>query len=273
MRQTLRAFILWIACGIGLAAQAWAATAEYPLFTRLDGYVFDAKASRDVEFGSYRFKIGKTSKETQTVEGRKISLRYKIAKGQTTPGQLYIVRNFAQAAQQAGGEVLNESRGSVVLRVQQDQKDIWAYVSVPPNGNSYHIEIIEKAALRQEVKVNPVLDAIDRTGKAVVYIRFATASSRIEADSQPVLDDILAMLQQRPDLKLSIEGHTDSDGGAASNQTLSEQRAKAVQDALTARGIAPSRLRSKGFGMSQPLAGNDSAEGKSKNRRVELVRF
>jgi outer membrane protein OmpA-like peptidoglycan-associated protein len=123
------------------------------------------------------------------------------------------------------------------------------------------------------VTVNPVLDAIDRTGKATVYINFDTASSKIRPDSEPVIDTIFAMLQERPEMKLSIEGHTDGDGTAEGNQKLSEERAQAVQTALVGRGIVAARLRSKGHGMSMPVVDNTTEEGKAKNRRVELVKM
>jgi outer membrane protein OmpA-like peptidoglycan-associated protein len=80
------------------------------------------------------------------------------------------------------------------------------------------------------------------------------------------------MLQQSPDLKLSIEGHTDSDGTAEGNQKLSEERALAVKDALISKGCNANRLISRGYGMSSPVADNNSEEGKAKNRRVELLK-
>jgi outer membrane protein OmpA-like peptidoglycan-associated protein len=74
-----------------------------------------------------------------------------------------------------------------------------------------------------------------------------------------------------PGLMLQIEGHTDSVGGDQMNQQLSERRADSVRDFLIAQGVAGSSVTAKGFGKTQPVASNDTAEGRQKNRRVELV--
>jgi outer membrane protein OmpA-like peptidoglycan-associated protein len=74
-----------------------------------------------------------------------------------------------------------------------------------------------------------------------------------------------------PDLKLAIEGNTDSVGGDALNQELSEQRAGAVRDYLAKENIPLASMTSRGFGKTQPVASNDTAEGRQQNRRVELV--
>ena len=81
------------------------------------------------------------------------------------------------------------------------------------------------------------------------------------------------MLQEHPELKLAIEGHTDATGQAAANQTLSERRAAAVREALVAQfAIDGARLTSKGLGQSKPVGPNTTPEGRQQNRRVELVR-
>jgi outer membrane protein OmpA-like peptidoglycan-associated protein len=80
------------------------------------------------------------------------------------------------------------------------------------------------------------------------------------------------MLNQNPDLKISIEGHTDNVGTPQSNQILSESRAKSVMNALVSKGISAGRLKYKGWGQTKPIADNASEDGKAKNRRVEIVK-
>ena len=105
-------------------------------------------------------------------------------------------------------------------------------------------------------------------------ILFAVDSDRIRPESTPTLDEIGRMLQNYPDLRISIEGHTDSDGDEAHNQDLSERRAAAVKAYITAEyDIDGSRLETAGFGESRPVADNALPEGKQQNRRVELVRL
>jgi outer membrane protein OmpA-like peptidoglycan-associated protein len=80
-------------------------------------------------------------------------------------------------------------------------------------------------------------------------------------------------LKQKPDVKVEIEGHTDNVGNAAKNKSLSEARAKAVREVLVKKyGIAADRVTAKGYGMEKPVAGNDTPEGRAKNRRVDAVR-
>jgi outer membrane protein OmpA-like peptidoglycan-associated protein len=79
-------------------------------------------------------------------------------------------------------------------------------------------------------------------------------------------------MTENPDLKFSVEGHTDSTGNAASNQTLSEQRSAAIVAKLVELGIASDRLTSSGKGATTPIADNATDEGRAKNRRVEFVK-
>lgn len=81
------------------------------------------------------------------------------------------------------------------------------------------------------------------------------------------------MLNDHADLKLTIEGHTDNVGNAASNQSLSEKRAAAVVAYLSAQGIDAGRLSAKGLGATKPADTNDTPEGRQNNRRVELVKM
>jgi outer membrane protein OmpA-like peptidoglycan-associated protein len=78
-------------------------------------------------------------------------------------------------------------------------------------------------------------------------------------------------MKNNPDLKVEIDGHTDSTGTAAYNMMLSEKRAKAVKEFMVTRGIDPKRLTTKGFGITKPAASNDTKEGRAKNRRVEFT--
>jgi OOP family OmpA-OmpF porin len=91
------------------------------------------------------------------------------------------------------------------------------------------------------------------------------------ADSVAILDEAIDTLKRNPNIRVEVDGHTDSVGSDAYNQKLSERRAKGVYDYLTAHGIEASRLDGpKGFGESQPIDTNDTAEGRQRNRRTEL---
>jgi OOP family OmpA-OmpF porin len=115
-------------------------------------------------------------------------------------------------------------------------------------------------------------DLVEKGRVATQGILFDVDSDRIRPESTPTLDEIGEMLSDHPDLRIAIEGHTDSDGDDAYNRNLSEKRAAAVRQFLIATySIEGGRLESTGFGESRPVADNDTPEGKQQNRRVELV--
>ena len=116
-------------------------------------------------------------------------------------------------------------------------------------------------------------DRMLQDGKIVTNgIRFDVNKATIRPESMGVINSIYKLLEENPTLKFSIEGHTDSDGDQEMNQTLSEERARAVMDKLVSMGISADRLSSKGFGETKPIDTNETSEGKANNRRVEFVK-
>jgi len=98
-------------------------------------------------------------------------------------------------------------------------------------------------------------------------------SSYIRAEAYPLLDEVASILEKNPEMEVEVQGHTDNTGSAKYNQWLSEKRAQRVKDYLVSKGIEPSRLAAKGYGLTQPVASNATEEGRAQNRRVELKRF
>ncbi len=101
-------------------------------------------------------------------------------------------------------------------------------------------------------------------------VKFAFDSDEIDRVSAVVLDVVAETLNLRPHVRVVVEGHTDSRGDEAYNQTLSQLRAESVQRYLIGKGVPASRMQARGFGESQPEASNDTDEGRALNRRVEL---
>jgi SH3 domain-containing YSC84-like protein 1 len=104
-------------------------------------------------------------------------------------------------------------------------------------------------------------------------LHFETNKADITPDSEATLNTVLASLKNNPDWKLRVEGFTDNLGGKEANEKLSADRAEAVANWLADHGIDRSRLSSKGYGESRPIASNTTENGRAKNRRVELVRL
>ncbi|MGE0790838.1 MAG: OmpA family protein [Sandaracinaceae bacterium] len=102
-------------------------------------------------------------------------------------------------------------------------------------------------------------------------INFQSASATIEEDSYPQLDRVVEYMQHRPTVRLRITGHTDNAGNPRRNQQLSEQRARAVRQYIIDHGIDGGRVEAVGMGDRQPIASNDTDEGRAQNRRIEAI--
>lgn len=144
-------------------------------------------------------------------------------------------------------------------------------------GNVAVVKVVETKEMEtnkiQFVNASQMEQAIGDTGKIALYgILFDFDKDVVKPDSKPTLDEIAKLLQSKPDLKLKIVGHTDNKGTAEYNLDLSTRRAASVVAALTGSyGVAPDRLTSEGAGLTQPIASNDTEEGRANNRRVELI--
>jgi outer membrane protein OmpA-like peptidoglycan-associated protein len=117
---------------------------------------------------------------------------------------------------------------------------------------------------------------VERVGEGIVVefssnILFGFDKSNLSADAKVNLDKLVLVLESYPDTDIEVQGHTDSKGTEAYNQSLSEQRAAKVSGYLTDKGIAYDRLSIKGFGENVPKYSNDDTEGQAQNRRVEFL--
>ncbi len=134
----------------------------------------------------------------------------------------------------------------------------------------------EKAQLRAQLlaQLNSILQTRDSARGLIVNmsdVLFDTGSYTLKPGAREKLAKISGIVLAHPGLTLQIEGHTDSVGGDEFNQQLSERRADSVRDFLAEQGVPASSITARGFGKTQPVASNDSPEGRQRNRRVELV--
>ncbi len=252
---------------------------DTPYFSGMPGYWISA--ADDWKFADYPFF---NSEDCTTVEGKKHFRAYTLKEDAEPASDLQISRNYANAVRTMGGVVLFEGlcEGAscaencgyqmMVGKVAQAGGELWVEVVPFNDGNDYYLTVVAKEEMAQDVTAGAMLDALDKAGRIALYINFDTGKSTIRPDSKPVIAQIAQMMKASGDLKLSVEGHTDNVGDAASNQTLSENRAKAVVAAIVAQGIEAKRLSAIGHGQTRPVADNASEAGRAKNRRVELVK-
>jgi outer membrane protein OmpA-like peptidoglycan-associated protein len=115
--------------------------------------------------------------------------------------------------------------------------------------------------------------AVPPRPKRVIVLQgtqFAFDSAELTPEARGILDENAAVLERETDVKVRVEGHTDSIGTEAYNQKLSERRAKAIEEFLISKGVSADRLEIVGYGPSNPIAPNDTKEGRAMNRRVEM---
>ena len=114
-------------------------------------------------------------------------------------------------------------------------------------------------------------EVIEKVNYAAKNVFFTTGSYKLLAKSHKSLNEVAELMKADESLMLDIDGHTDDTGKEETNQTLSDNRAKAVKDYLIAKGVADSRLYATGYGESKPVADNKTAAGRAKNRRTEMT--
>jgi len=164
---------------------------------------------------------------------------------------------------------MDETRLINIPRIDFDPKGITLYTYHASDDRLFYVKNVRIA--EGGVKY---YDRVMQDGKIVATgIRFDTGKSTLKPESMGVINEIYELMEKYPELKFSVEGHTDNVGDDASNLTLSADRADRVKNTLIEMGIAADRLSSRGLGESMPMDDNNVPEGRANNRRVEFVKF
>jgi OOP family OmpA-OmpF porin len=242
---------------------------DSPLVTRFPGSIIHSCENK--EFDQYDFPLGNDKEGnalTKHIEGEFHSWDVGTREGTS---ELQVYRNFETALKGAGFKI---DYAASPAQITAHKGGTW--VLIESKGTYYYQTIVTAKEMTQEVTADPAAlkDEIEKTGHVAVYgIHFETGKAAIQPDSEDTLKQVAALMEQNPDLKLRIEGHTDNQGSAAANQALSEKRAQAVMSWLTSHGVTAIRLTAQGFGQTKPVADNGTQEGRAKNRRVELAKI
>jgi OmpA-OmpF porin, OOP family len=267
---------LFIMLATGLQAQQkdWGSCKDHPLFpSRMPEYRIENCKIED--FGAYEFYVTKGPKTR--VEGRFTFITYAYT-GQRTgePSGLAVIRNYDNAIRKVGGEIIQTVPDRWVNgKITKDGQEVWAQIE-KGNGKIW-LRIVEKKGMEQHITADAAAFSKDikSTGHVAIYgINFDTGKATIKPESAQAIAEIAKLLKADPGLNLGVVGHTDDVGNVENNIKLSQDRARAVLQALVSNhGIAASRLRAYGCAMFAPVASNDTEEGRAKNRRVELVKL
>ncbi len=183
----------------------------------------------------------------------------------------------------------NESlRAEVLVNTASDNKEVFKKETDPATGllsnvlkgGRYQINISAEGYIYYQDIINHsktdtlqvALQAIKKDVKVILHnLFFELNSANIAKESEPALEDLYQFLTKNPDVNIHIIGHTDNTGSLSYNMILSENRAKAVYEAIVSRGIDTSRVTFEGKGPNEPVTTNETEEGRAENRRVEFV--
>ena len=249
---------------------------DHPLLNRMKGFHISSCETRD--FDVFDFPVENSTdgeRKVESVEGKKYYLYYNYRVDDKIITSRQILKNFETALNGIKATVYKviepgNSYSFVCGILKKGKLETWVHVTA--SDNEYEVNIVEKEVMKQEIQATDIYRELNETGFIALDIHFDIGKSTIKAESQPIIDALFDMLKSNPDLKVSIEGHTDNTGNADANKKLSIARAQAVMDALIKKGIAKTRLTSTGFGQEVPVADNRTEDGKAKNRRVEIVK-
>jgi outer membrane protein OmpA-like peptidoglycan-associated protein len=164
---------------------------------------------------------------------------------------------------------MDDTRLINIPRIDFDPKGITLYTYHASQDRLFYVKNVRIA--EGGVKY---YDRVMEDGKIVATgIRFDTGKSTLKPESMGVINEIYDLMVKYPELKFSVEGHTDNVGDDPSNMTLSADRAESVMNTLIDMGIAGDRLSSRGLGETMPMDDNNYPEGRANNRRVEFVKM
>ncbi len=188
---------------------------------------------------------------------------------------------FANAVTAALGALSRLSTGSLMIsdREVKLSGDAFYDVAADEIRGGLGAELPQGWRVNTEVSTRPPANAVDATVcqqlfaelLAVGKIRFMSGQASIDNDSRGLMDRLVEIALRCPTANVEIGGHTDTDGDEDGNMKLSERRAQAVLDYLLRAGLPTDRLHAVGYGQTEPVASNDTAEGKAQNRRIEFM--
>jgi len=249
-------------------------TEEHPEITRFPGFYIDNSKRND--FNEFQFATKANPDDGETKEGKYWFVDYILKDGVRQPSTVELIRNYENAFRKVGGTLVRRHGEVAVFRVPRPNGERWVQISVDNGGYRYQLNIVDVAAMTQKVEfsANEMAAAIKANGfVALNGIVFDTAKATIKPESEALLAEVVALMKNDRQLKLSVEGHTDNVGDKKSNADLSVRRAESVVKYLGNKGIESTRLRFSGKGDTVPVADNRTEEGRARNRRVELVKF
>lgn len=245
---------------------------DHGLFTRMKNY-YILECEKKFDQALILLDEDPESVKNLKPEGDRTLIRYQYRESAgMAPSYLQIRRNYQNAAKALKAKILVDRERYTAMQIDKNGVRIYVGIELFNDGRNISLTILEQKAMEQEITANEMWQTLQKDGFMALYINFDTNKATIKPESIGIIDQIVELMKSQSNLKISIEGHTDSKGSPAANKTLSLNRAKVVIKAVSAGGINPSRMSAVGWGQEKPVADNRTEEGRAKNRRVEIVK-
>ncbi len=272
--QKLSCLVVFLAFA-GLQAEV-----EHPVVKPIEGFVLRPSAQQKVsDFDEYRFrrKDENGRDEFFIKKGKFWELNYhKPAAGGSDDNSFSkteIIDNFTEAVKEAGGKILRQYEGDLHFSLTRPDGGL-TYVNVYASDGRYRLRIIDEKPLERNLEFTSAEDmysGINEAGFVAVYgIHFDTDRADLKIGASKTLEEVVKLFKTHAELRIEIQGHTDSTGSDEHNRDLSKRRAQTVEAYLQLYGITKDRLECTGHGESKPTGDNSTEEGRALNRRVEL---
>jgi outer membrane protein OmpA-like peptidoglycan-associated protein len=282
MGGVMRARVLIAVVSVLAAVAVGASDLQHPVIAAIDGFELRPGAqSKVTEFNEYRFrrKDAQGRDEFFFKKGKFWDLHYhKPGDGggdDTSFSKIEIKENYLEAVKEAGGTIYRDYIGELQFSVSRPDGGI-SYAALFASDGRYRLQIIDEKPLERNLEftsADDMFSGLEAEGFVAVYgIHFDTDKADLKVGASKTLEEVVKLLKTHPDLRVEIQGHTDSTGGDEHNLDLSRRRAATVKSYLLLYGIVGDRLTTTGFGESKPVGDNTTDEGRALNRRVELHR-
>ena len=266
--QAIRCLVLFLTMPVVIlvcSAQDAAGCKDSSLIGRFPGSIITA--CKDKADDKFTFTLDKGQRKD--VEGEFHQINYKFP---NAASKAQVVRNLNTALRRAGYTMVYDSGDYGDFTGHMGKT--WIQIEIGGSGGILETIVVE-TELTQDVVANAAAlsSGLAGSGHAVVNgILFDTGKAEVKPESAPALEEVAKLLKQDAKLKLYVVGHTDNVGSLAANMDLSKRRAAAVvQLLITQYGTTADRLQPYGDGPYAPLASNDTEDGRTVNRRVEVV--
>jgi len=261
--KTLITLLLLLVPLVSLTSQDVEGAKDPPMLPRIPGFsIFDYTVQN---FAGYQFcdEEGKNI----TVEGM---LTYYYYECDCDIDPKKIINTLGGAITALGGKVYGDGPNQRWMVLHTGTKAIW--IDLYAEDFYYTLNIIEKGEIISEITSESFLAELESKGKVIIYLNFDRDMCVIKEECKPVIKMISDALKANPGINVSVEGHTDDIGRSTDNTLLSNNRAVAFSNALIAEGIDAARLEAKGFGEENPVATNETVEGRALNNRLEIIK-